>query len=113
MDLVKKLTDGKGVDTVIEAVGVPASFEKCQDLVAPGGVIANVGVHGVKADLHLEKLWAANIGDYLIRYSNEANSNYYFTAITTRLVDATTTPMLLKLLAARKLPAEKMITHRE
>ena len=112
VDLVKKLTNGKGVDTVIEAVGVPESFEECQDLVAPGGVIANVGVHGVKADLHLEKLWAANIGDYPIRYSNEANSNY-FTAITTRLVDATTTPMLLKLLAARKLPAEKMITHRE
>jgi alcohol dehydrogenase len=77
VDLVMKLTDGKGVDTVIEAVGVPESFEKCQELVAPGGVIANAGVHGVKADLHLEKLWDANIGDYLIRYSKEAGSNYF------------------------------------
>jgi alcohol dehydrogenase len=94
-DVVKKLTDGKGVDTVIEAVGIPATFEQCQDLVAPGGVIANIGVHGVKVDLHLEKLWAANI------------------AITTRLVDTVTTPMLLRLLEARKLPAEKMITHRK
>jgi alcohol dehydrogenase len=61
----KDLTDGKGVDTVIEAVGVPATFEQCQELVAPGGVIANVGVHGVKADLHLENLWAANIGELI------------------------------------------------
>lgn len=93
VDVVKKLTDGKGVDTVIEAVGIPATFEQCQDLVAPGGVIANIGVHGVKVDLHMEKLWAANI------------------AITTRLVDTVTTPMLLNLLEAKKLPAEKMITH--
>lgn len=93
-EYVQKLTDGKGVDTVIEAVGIPATFEQCQDLVAPGGVIANIGVHGVKADLHLEKLWASNI------------------AITTRLVDTVTTPMLLKLLEAKKLPADKLITHR-
>jgi alcohol dehydrogenase len=59
---VKALTDGKGCDTVIEAVGVPESFELCQNLVAPGGVIANVGVHGSKVDLHLENLWAQNIG---------------------------------------------------
>jgi len=92
-ELVKSLTDGKGCDSVIEAVGIPATFHQCQELVAPGGVIANVGVHGVKADLYLEKLWDKNI------------------SITTRLVDATTTPMLLKLLAAGKLPANKLITH--
>jgi alcohol dehydrogenase len=61
-EAVKALTDGKGCDTVIEAVGVPATFEICQHLVAPGGVIANVGVHGTKVDLHLENLWAQNIG---------------------------------------------------
>lgn len=54
---VMKLTDQTGVDCAIEAVGIPATFELCESLVAPGGVIANVGVHGVKADLHLEKLW--------------------------------------------------------
>lgn len=58
---VKSVTDGKGCDTVIEAVGIPATFELCQDLVAPGGTIANVGVHGTKVDLHLEKLWSENI----------------------------------------------------
>lgn len=58
---VKSVTDGKGCDTVIEAVGIPATFELCQDLVAPGGTIANVGVHGTKVDLHLEKLWLQNI----------------------------------------------------
>jgi alcohol dehydrogenase len=58
---VKSITDGKGCDAVIEAVGIPATFELCQELVAPGGTIANVGVHGTKVDLHLEKLWSQNI----------------------------------------------------
>jgi alcohol dehydrogenase len=58
---VKSVTDGKGCDTVIEAVGIPATFELCQKIVAPGGTIANVGVHGTKVDLHLETLWSQNI----------------------------------------------------
>ena len=66
---VMALTGGVGVDAVVEAVGVPATFELCEDIVAPGGTIANVGVHGRKVDLHLERLWSHNI------------------AITTRLVD--------------------------
>jgi alcohol dehydrogenase len=94
VEKVMTLTNGRGVDTAIEAVGVPASFITCQDLVAPGGVIANVGVHGVKADLHLEKLWDRNI------------------AITTRLVDTVTTPMLLKTVQSRKLEPKQLITHR-
>lgn len=61
-EAVKALTDGKGCDTVIEVVGLPATFAITQDLVAPGGTIANVGVHGTKVDLHLEKLWDKNIG---------------------------------------------------
>jgi alcohol dehydrogenase len=65
VEKVKALTGGKGCDTVIEAVGVPQSFELCQELVAPGGVIANVGVHGTKVDLHLENLWSQNIGKRL------------------------------------------------
>jgi alcohol dehydrogenase len=88
------LTGGKGADAVIEAVGVPASFELCQELVAPGGTIANIGVHGHKCDLHLEKLWDRNI------------------AITTRLVDTATTAMLLKAVAAGKLDPKPIITHR-
>jgi len=91
---VKRLTDGVGVDCAIEAVGVPATFELCQQLVAPGGVIANIGVHGVKADLHLETLWSQNI------------------AITTRLVDTVSTPMLLKTVRAGKLLPGQLITHR-
>jgi len=93
VEMVKQLTDGVGCDTVIECVGVPETFEQCQEIVAPGGVIANVGVHGVQAPFHIEKLWSANI------------------SLTTRLVDTETTPMLLKLLAAKKLPAAKLITH--
>ncbi|ASL48280.1 Alcohol dehydrogenase [Burkholderia sp. AD24] len=78
----------------IEAVGVPATFELCEALVAPGGVIANVGVHGVKADLHLDKLWDRNI------------------SITTRLVDTVSTPMLLKTVCAGRIDPTRLITHR-
>ena len=91
---VMQLTGGRGVDTAIEAVGIPATFELCTDIVAPGGTVANVGVHGVKADLHLEKLWSHNI------------------TITTRLVDTVSTPMLLKTVQSRKIDAAKLITHR-
>jgi alcohol dehydrogenase len=91
---VQALTGGRGVDTAIEAVGVPASFLLCEDIVAPGGVIANIGVHGAKVDLHLERLWSQNI------------------TITTRLVDTVTTPMLLKTVQSKKVDAKKLITHR-
>ncbi|MDC8785331.1 zinc-dependent alcohol dehydrogenase family protein [Roseateles koreensis] len=94
VDAIMALTEGRGVDTVIEAVGIPATFQLCQDIVAAGGVIANVGVHGSKVDLHLEKLWLHNI------------------AITTRLVDTQTTAMLLKTVVAKKLDPARLITHR-
>lgn len=91
---VMKLTNGRGVDTAIEAVGIPATFELCQEIVAPGGTIANVGVHGVKVDLHLERLWSHNV------------------TITTRLVDTVSIPMLLKTLQAGRIDAKQLITHR-
>jgi len=88
------ITEGRGADTVIEAVGIPATFELCQELVAPGGVIANIGVHGKKADLHLERLWSQNI------------------SITTRLVDTVSTPMLLRTVQSKKINPGQLITHR-
>jgi alcohol dehydrogenase len=91
---VMKLTGGRGVDTAIEAVGVPATFELCQEIVAPGGIIANVGVHGVKVDLHLERLWSHNV------------------TITTGLVDTFSIPMLLKTVQSKRVDASLMITHR-
>ena len=93
-EAVKQLTEGRGCDTVIEAVGVPATFSLCQELVAPGGTIANVGVHGRSVDLHLERLWSHNI------------------AITTRLVDTVTTPMLLRTVQSKRIDPGKLITHR-
>jgi alcohol dehydrogenase len=93
-DAVMKLTAGAGVDTAIEAVGVPATFELCQQIVAAGGTIANVGVHGVKVDLHLESLWDRNV------------------TITTRLVDTVSTPMLLKTLCSHQLDPKPLVTHR-
>jgi alcohol dehydrogenase len=94
LEAVKKLTDGKGVDVAMEAVGIPETFELCQTLVAAGGRIANIGVHGKPAVLHLETLWAHNI------------------TITTRLVDTVSTPMLLKTIQSGKLNSKQLITHR-
>jgi alcohol dehydrogenase len=93
-EAVMKLTDNLGVDVAIEAVGVPATFELCQAIVAAGGNIANIGVHGAKVDLHLESLWDRNV------------------TITTRLVDTVSTPMLLKTLCAHKIDPKLLITHR-
>jgi alcohol dehydrogenase len=91
---VMELTEGAGVDVAIEAVGLPATFAICQGIVAAGGRIANVGVHGKPVELHLEKLWDRNI------------------SLTTRLVDTVTTPMLLKVVRAGKLQPSKLVTHR-
>jgi alcohol dehydrogenase len=92
-EAVRTLTGGRGVDTAIEAVGIPATFELCERIIAPGGVIANIGVHGKPASLHLETLWDRNI------------------SITTRLVDTSSTPMLLNILKAGKIDAKTLITH--
>ena len=90
---VMALTAGQGVDVAIEAVGMAATFELCQEIVGAGGHIANIGVHGASVTLHLEKLWSQNI------------------TITTRLVDAVTTPLLLKTVMAGKLRPKQLITH--
>lgn len=90
---IMKLTNGRGVDTAIEAVGVPSTFTLCEDIITAGGTIANIGVHGKKVDLHLERLWSHNI------------------TITTRLVDTVTTPLLLKTLLAKKIDPLLLISH--
>jgi len=87
-------TGGRGVDVAIEAVGKPETFALCTQLVAAGGVVANIGVHGAPATLHLENLWDRNI------------------TITTRLVDTVSTPMLLKTLKSGRIDAHTLITHR-
>jgi alcohol dehydrogenase len=88
------ISGGEGVDVAIEAVGVPETFDVCQAVLAPGGRLANVGVHGKPVTLHLEKLWAHNIG------------------LTTRLVDTVSTPMLLKLVESGQLQPGRLATHR-
>jgi len=93
-EVVRAITDGLGADVVMEAVGTPATFETCMSLVRPGGRVANIGVHGKPATLHLEEQWARNI------------------TITTGLVDTYTTPMLLRLLASHQLAVTDLITHR-
>ena len=93
VEKVMSLTNNKGVDVAIEAVGVPPTFELCQEIIAAGGHIANIGVHGKSVPLHLETLWSRNI------------------SITTRLVDTVSTPMLFKTVQAGKLEPKKLITH--
>ncbi|OYW77801.1 MAG: alcohol dehydrogenase [Verrucomicrobia bacterium 12-59-8] len=94
MARIMTMTYGRGVDVAIEAVGVPSTFELCQTIIAPGGHIANVGVHGECAPLHLETLWSQNV------------------TITTRLVDAVTTQLLLKTIMSGKLLPMQLISHR-
>ena len=91
---VMEMTDGLGADVAIEAVGVPATFELCAELIRPGGRVANVGVHGQPATLHLEKLWIRDV------------------TITTGLVDTATIPMLLRLIASGRLDPTVFATHR-
>ncbi|HEX9353579.1 MAG TPA: zinc-dependent alcohol dehydrogenase family protein [Streptosporangiaceae bacterium] len=92
-EVIHLLTDGLGADVAIEAVGVPATFELAARLARPGGRIANIGVHGEPATLHLEELWIKNI------------------TITTGLVDAYSTPTLLRLVTSHQLDAARFITH--
>jgi len=91
---VMDLTHGEGVDVAIEAVGLPATFDICQGIVAAGGHLANIGVHGKPVVLHMEKLWDRNA------------------TLTTRLVDTVTTPMLMRALDAGTLQPGKLVTHR-
>jgi len=96
-DVVKavyEMTGGQGADVVIEAVGTPATFELCAELIKPGGKLANVGVHGQPATLHLEKLWIRDV------------------TITTGLVDSNTIPRLISLIAGGQLDPTVLATHR-
>jgi alcohol dehydrogenase len=92
--MIMELTNGLGADVAVEAVGVPETFELCAEIIRPGGRVANVGVHGHSATLHLETLWIKDI------------------TITTGLVDTKTTPQLMKLIQERKLDPSSFATHR-
>jgi alcohol dehydrogenase len=91
--LVMDLTAGLGADVVMEAVGVPATFELCTRLVRPAGHVANIGVHGAPATLHLEQLWIKDV------------------TITTGLVDTSSTPRLLGLVERHQLDPSPMVTQ--
>jgi alcohol dehydrogenase len=93
VETVMEITEKRGVDVAIEAIGLPTSFDICQSIVTAGGHIANIGVHGKPVQLNLDKLWDHNI------------------TLTTRLVDTVTTPMLLKTVMSGKIQPNKLITH--
>jgi len=103
-----------GFDVVIEAVGVPATFQMCQDLVGIGGRIANVGVHGTKVTLDIDKHWSRSISKFsLISITKDSVSTdlNFDVAISMALVSTHTLPMLLELEAAGRLDASALITH--
>jgi alcohol dehydrogenase len=93
-EVIKGLTGGLGADVAVEAVGVPSTFELAASLARPGGHIANIGVHGEPATLHLEQLWIKDV------------------TITTGLVDTYSTPTFLRLLQGHQLDADRFVTHR-
>jgi alcohol dehydrogenase len=93
LQIVRSLSGGLGADVAIEAVGVPATFELAASLIRPGGHVANVGVHGQPATLHLEDLWIKDV------------------TITTGLVDTSTSPIILRLLQGHQLQADRFVTH--
>lgn len=93
LEKVMQLTNDRGVDTAIEAVGMPATFELCTAIIGAGGHVANIGVHGKSVTLHLETLWSRNI------------------TITASLVDTTSTPLLLKTVQSGKIDPNRLITH--
>ncbi|MCK0118640.1 zinc-dependent alcohol dehydrogenase family protein [Isoptericola sp. S6320L] len=94
LEQVRELTGGLGADVAIEAVGTPGTFETCVEIVRPGGHVANVGVHGAPATLHLERDWIRDL------------------TITTGLVDTATTPALLNMVASGQLDVATLVTHR-
>ena len=94
VERVRELTHDAGVDVAIEAVGLSATFDICQAIIAPGGRIANVGVHGKLVEFHIERLWSYNI------------------TLTTRLVDTVSTPMLLGMVQSGRLDPKKLVSHR-
>ncbi|MDR2014365.1 MAG: zinc-binding dehydrogenase, partial [Azoarcus sp.] len=91
---IMEMTGGVGVDVAIEAVGIPATFDVCQEILAPGARLANVGVHGKGVNLQMEKLWIRNV------------------TIATGLVSTNTAPMLLKTMQSGKVDPTRLITHR-
>lgn len=93
-EVIDSLTAGLGADVTMEAVGQPATFEAAVDLVRPGGHVANIGVHGAPATLHLESIWIKNL------------------TITTGLVDTHSTSTLVGLVGRRQIDTAPMITHR-
>lgn len=94
VERIMELTNATGVDVAIEAVGIQATFDICQSIIAPGGRIANIGVHSKAVELHIEKLWSHNI------------------TLTTQLVDTRTTLMLLKIVQSGRLEPKKLVSHR-
>jgi alcohol dehydrogenase len=91
---VMEITDGLGADVSFEAVGVPQTFELATELIRPGGRVANIGVHGKPAALHLEKLWSRDV------------------TVTMGLVDTFSIPQLMRLVASGRLDPSLFATHR-
>jgi len=94
VEQIMEMTGGLGADTALEAVGVPQTFELATELIRPGGRVANIGVHGKPATLHLEKLWIRDV------------------TVTTGLVDTFSIAQLMRLIVSGRLDPSLFATHR-
>ncbi|WP_018404367.1 zinc-dependent alcohol dehydrogenase family protein [Marinobacter gelidimuriae] len=94
VEAIKELTNGEGVDVAMEAVGYPETFDICQDIIRPGGFIANIGVHGKSVEFKLQDLWIKNI------------------TVRTGLVSTNTIPVLMKFVESGGVTPADLVTHR-
>ena len=95
---ILSLTDGRGVDVAIEALGSRATFERCLRVLRPGGVLSSLGVYSGKLELPVDA-FAAGLGDH---------------KIVTTLCPGGKERMrrLMNIVASRRVDLKSLVTHR-
>jgi alcohol dehydrogenase len=63
---IMRLTDGRGVDVAIEALGKQQTFEAALRVLRPGGTLSSLGVYSTDLKIPLDA-FLAGLGDHTIR----------------------------------------------
>lgn len=95
---IMRITDGRGVDVAIEALGTQQTFEACLHVLRPGGTLSSLGVYSSDLRIPLAS-FAAGLGDY---------------KIVTTLCPGGKERMrrLMAMIAGRRIDLGAMVTHR-
>lgn len=98
VEAIMKLTDGRGVDVAIEALGTQATFEAALRVLRPGGTLSSLGVYSSDLTIPLGA-FAAGLGDH---------------RIVTTLCPGGKERMrrLMAVIQARRVELSPMVTHR-